>query len=130
MGVVHRSPWHSPVPYLFGGLAAMLGLMALALLVLLCSYWSKSLSGNEDNEDENETKKKIVYEEQFVVILAGDHKPSCLATPTMTTSNTHADSLNFIISDHESSTRTANKASEEEQESISTNISVDQQLLT
>lgn len=33
------SPWHSPVPYLFGGLAAMLGLIALALLILACSYW-------------------------------------------------------------------------------------------
>ncbi|PPS09329.1 hypothetical protein GOBAR_AA11312 [Gossypium barbadense] len=37
-----RSPWHSPVPYLFGGLAAMLGLIAFALLILACSYWRLS----------------------------------------------------------------------------------------
>lgn len=29
-----RSTWHSPVPYLFGGLAAVLGLIAFALLIL------------------------------------------------------------------------------------------------
>lgn len=37
--VAARSPWQSPVPYLFGGLAAMLGLITLALLILACSYW-------------------------------------------------------------------------------------------
>ncbi|KAL6567841.1 hypothetical protein OROGR_001509 [Orobanche gracilis] len=39
---VQRSQWHSPVPYLFGGLAAMLGLIAFALLILACSYWKLS----------------------------------------------------------------------------------------
>ncbi|KAI3782161.1 hypothetical protein L2E82_12195 [Cichorium intybus] len=33
-----QSPWHSPVPYLFGDLAAMLGLIGFALLLLACSY--------------------------------------------------------------------------------------------
>ncbi|KAL4197360.1 hypothetical protein AMTRI_Chr04g187940 [Amborella trichopoda] len=37
-----HSPWHSPVPYLFGGLAAMLGLIAFALLILACSFWKLS----------------------------------------------------------------------------------------
>uniref|UniRef100_J3MGF3 Uncharacterized protein n=1 Tax=Oryza brachyantha TaxID=4533 RepID=J3MGF3_ORYBR len=37
-----HSPWQSPVPYLFGGLAAMLGLIAFALLILACSYWKLS----------------------------------------------------------------------------------------
>ncbi|KAL0453572.1 UNVERIFIED_CONTAM: protein GLUTAMINE DUMPER 3 [Sesamum latifolium] len=45
-----RSPWHSPVPYLFGGLAAMLGLIAFALLILACSYWK--LSGYLENREE------------------------------------------------------------------------------
>ncbi|EMS55522.1 hypothetical protein TRIUR3_12089 [Triticum urartu] len=48
-GTAPHSPWQSPVPYLFGGLAAMLGLIALALLILACSYWK--LSGL-DNHDE------------------------------------------------------------------------------
>uniref|UniRef100_A0A6V7QRM9 Uncharacterized protein n=1 Tax=Ananas comosus var. bracteatus TaxID=296719 RepID=A0A6V7QRM9_ANACO len=36
---VPQSVWHSPVSFLFGGLAAMLGLIAFALLILACSYW-------------------------------------------------------------------------------------------
>ncbi|KAF5195996.1 Glutamine dumper [Thalictrum thalictroides] len=90
---VPHSPWHSPVPYLFGGLAAMLGLIAFALLILACSYWK--LSGNFDNEEESERdlengdekngdgtmKAPPVYEEKIVVIMAGDCKPTYLATP-------------------------------------------------
>ncbi|EMS62923.1 hypothetical protein TRIUR3_19625 [Triticum urartu] len=45
-----HSTWQSPVPYLFGGLAAMLGLIALALLILACSYWK--LSGYLDADRE------------------------------------------------------------------------------
>ncbi|KAL4334147.1 hypothetical protein GQ457_07G037230 [Hibiscus cannabinus] len=89
-----RSPWHSPVPYLFGGLAAMLGLIAFALLILACSYWR--LSGRSDNhgeaerdvesgENEGESTKPVkVYEEKFLVIMAGEEKPTFLATPVCT----------------------------------------------
>ncbi|XP_020595966.1 uncharacterized protein LOC110035968 [Phalaenopsis equestris] len=41
--------WRSPVPYLFGGIAAMLGLITFALLVLVCSYWK--LSGYVDSAE-------------------------------------------------------------------------------
>ncbi|GMH13796.1 hypothetical protein Nepgr_015637 [Nepenthes gracilis] len=44
-----HSPLNSPVPNLFGGLAAMLGLTAFALLILGCSYWK--LSGYLDSND-------------------------------------------------------------------------------
>ncbi|OMO86163.1 hypothetical protein CCACVL1_09756 [Corchorus capsularis] len=93
-----RSPWHSPVPYLFGGLAAMLGLIAFALLILACSYWR--LSGrldsnnneseerdveNGDGEKESDSNKQIkVYEEKILVIMAGQEKPTFLATPVST----------------------------------------------
>ncbi|KAL4335593.1 hypothetical protein GQ457_07G043820 [Hibiscus cannabinus] len=89
-----RSPWHSPVPYLFGGLAAMLGLIAFALLILACSYWR--LSGRlhnrgdaegdvESGENEGETTKPVkVYEEKILVIMAGEEKPTFLATPVYT----------------------------------------------
>ncbi|GJV79181.1 glutamine dumper 2-like protein [Tanacetum coccineum] len=46
------SPWHTPVPYFFGGLAFVMGLIAFALLVLACSYWNL---GHEDVESEGET---------------------------------------------------------------------------
>lgn len=90
--VITRSPWHSPVPYLFGGLAAMLGLIVFALLILACSYWKLSGRMQEDNErdieagddkPENSSAKDfpVVFEEKIVVIMAGDVKPTFLATP-------------------------------------------------
>ncbi|PKA49440.1 Protein glutamine dumper 3 [Apostasia shenzhenica] len=84
----YHSSWHSPVPYLFGGLAAMLGLIAFALLILACSYWR--LSGLLDGGDGEETGKEggageeppsPAYKEGIVVIMAGDEKPTFLATP-------------------------------------------------
>ncbi|KAK8513486.1 hypothetical protein V6N13_002223 [Hibiscus sabdariffa] len=96
-----RSPWHSPVPYLFGGLAAMLGLIAFALLILACSYWR--LSGRLDNrgdaegdvesgENEGETTKPVkVYEEKILVIMAGEEKPTFLATPVYTKASSLGD---------------------------------------
>ncbi|CAM8914415.1 hypothetical protein QQ045_032222 [Rhodiola kirilowii] len=86
-----RSPWHSPVPYLFGGLAAMLGLIAFALLVLACSYWKLSgylEAGENGGEDQGENGLEIVkvessgkvFEEKFLVIMAGEMKPTHLAT--------------------------------------------------
>ncbi|KAL0383210.1 UNVERIFIED_CONTAM: protein GLUTAMINE DUMPER 3 [Sesamum calycinum] len=89
-----RSPWHSPVPYLFGGLAAMLGLIAFALLILACSYWKLSgyLENREDGERDLEAGEADggdggakpappVMEEKFLVIMAGQEKPTFLATP-------------------------------------------------
>ncbi|KAM7472831.1 hypothetical protein LguiA_011014 [Lonicera macranthoides] len=90
-----RSPWHSPVPYLFGGLAAMLGLIAFALLILACSYWKLSgyLEGGESSVDADleagdgnesstsDEKPTLVYEPKFLVIMAGEVNPTCLATP-------------------------------------------------
>ncbi|XP_076943606.1 protein GLUTAMINE DUMPER 5-like [Bidens hawaiensis] len=86
-----RSPWHSPVPYLFGGLAAMLGLIAFALLFLACSYWK--LSAHLDNRPEGErdiesnNKSDInnvkVFEEKYLVIMAGQVNPTFLATPML-----------------------------------------------
>ncbi|KAJ0261511.1 Protein GLUTAMINE DUMPER 3 [Hirschfeldia incana] len=86
-----HSPWHSPVPYLFGGLAAMLGLIAFALLILACSYWRLSgyLDGEEDQSRDLEAGdvkpdkavKAVPLPEKFLVIMAGDVKPTYLATP-------------------------------------------------
>ncbi|OIW03995.1 hypothetical protein TanjilG_30271 [Lupinus angustifolius] len=87
----HTHLWNSPIPYLFGGLAAMLGLIALALLILAFSY--KKLNGqlqqqnldggHRDLEKEGDTQKNEqvnVYEEKILVIMAGDKNPTFLAT--------------------------------------------------
>ncbi|KAH0647144.1 hypothetical protein KY290_033148 [Solanum tuberosum] len=98
--MVQRSPWHSPVPYLFGGLAAMLGLIAFALLILACSYWKLSGHLRENGEIDHDSevdpesgdgekpaigivKAMPVFEEKIVVIMAGDLRPSFLATPVL-----------------------------------------------
>jgi hypothetical protein len=98
-----HSAWHSPVPYLFGGLAAMLGLIAFALLILACSYWKLSgyLEGsNNSNGDGGMASEKpvalpvvphVCYEEKIVVIMAGDEKPTFLATPMSSRNSSFGD---------------------------------------
>ncbi|CAA6670292.1 unnamed protein product [Spirodela intermedia] len=67
-----HSTWRSPVPYLFGGLAAMLGLIA----------GSDTQSGDAKGEDGDAAKATWAPREQrIVVIMAGNEKPSFLATP-------------------------------------------------
>ncbi|KAL4571303.1 hypothetical protein LXL04_018061 [Taraxacum kok-saghyz] len=91
---IQRSPWHSPVPYLFGGLAAMMGLIAFALLILACSYWKISSdagerdleAGDADADGDGDSKpgnqkEPPVFEEKYLVIMAGQAKPTFLATP-------------------------------------------------
>ncbi|KAJ8538784.1 hypothetical protein K7X08_030080 [Anisodus acutangulus] len=104
--MVQRSPWHTPVPYLFGGLAAMLGLIAFALLILACSYWKLSSHLRENNENDHdhdtearESEKPVtvmmpVYEEKIVVIMAGDMRPSYLAKPVLSKGNGSNNNLN------------------------------------
>ncbi|XP_047329477.1 protein GLUTAMINE DUMPER 5-like [Impatiens glandulifera] len=84
---IHRSPWHSPLPYFFGGLAAMLGLIAFALLMLACSYFKNERDGEDaaaaaGEKRENAGKMKShVFEEKILVIMAGNINPTFLATP-------------------------------------------------
>ncbi|KAK4346379.1 hypothetical protein RND71_032718 [Anisodus tanguticus] len=91
----HR--WNSPVPYLFGGLAIIMALIALALLIITCSYKkpsteeSSSSSNNVNDADQRQEKPstKVVelmkpeMEPKFVVIMPGDYNPKWLAKPTM-----------------------------------------------
>lgn len=93
-----HSPWQSPVPYLFGGLAAMLGLIAFALLILACSYWKLSgyldagaeggrdgqagdAAGGEKGSASGAARPAAEFLEHVVVIMAGDERPTFLAKP-------------------------------------------------
>lgn len=100
-----HSPWHSPVPYLFGGLAAMLGLIAFALLILACSYWKLTgyldggdgsnrepdLEAGDGKGDGAEKRPAPVFEEKILVIMAGEMKPTYLATPMSSRSSSFGD---------------------------------------
>lgn len=71
----------------------MLGLIAFALLILACSYWklsSRLENGNESPESDleagditagNVKEAQLVMEEKYLVIMAGQEKPTYLATP-------------------------------------------------
>lgn len=108
------SPWHSPVPYLFGGLAAIMALIALALFMLACSYWrltriTQQESNNDDDDDDDvvkevddDSEKKEqpkVYEEKILVIMAGDHNPTFLATPSSSLGCSNFDHKHLGISE-------------------------------
>ncbi|KAJ1268673.1 hypothetical protein BS78_07G152600 [Paspalum vaginatum] len=103
-GSAAHSAWHSPVPYLFGGLAAMLGLIAFALLILACSYWKLSGyleggagRGGEDGSGADGAKPAAsdlpppIWEEKILVIMAGDVKPTYLATPMSSRASSFGD---------------------------------------
>ncbi|XP_003571010.2 protein GLUTAMINE DUMPER 5-like [Brachypodium distachyon] len=89
-----RSPWQSPVPYLFGALAAMLGLVALSLLALACSHWkfSRGLGPDGDQAAGPDAAAKGrgapglagECQQHVAVIMAGDERPTFLATPAPT----------------------------------------------
>ncbi|XP_039132089.1 protein GLUTAMINE DUMPER 4-like [Dioscorea cayenensis subsp. rotundata] len=83
--------WYSPMPYVFGGLAAMLGLIVVAVLLLVCSYWKRfqhagAVSGNtnleagmrtvSNGDDCRKIAANTISEERVLVIMAGDDKPS------------------------------------------------------
>ncbi|GLJ30553.1 hypothetical protein SUGI_0604920 [Cryptomeria japonica] len=93
--VIHNySPWRSPLPYLFGGIVAMLMLITFALLLLACSYWKKvghsggviididELNSIELSAARNEISMPSEnLEDKVVVIMAGDEVPTSLAKP-------------------------------------------------
>ncbi|KAB1211391.1 Protein GLUTAMINE DUMPER 2 [Morella rubra] len=80
--------WKSPVPYLFGGLTLMLVLIAVALVVLVCSQRKRASSSSGEGDDKPAMPTNTVVidvEPKFVVIMAGDDKPTYLAKPVNST---------------------------------------------
>ncbi|WCJ25491.1 glutamine dumper 5 [Euphorbia peplus] len=77
--------WNSPMPYLFGGLAAMLTIITVALIILACSYRKSSLSRSSEDEEKAPSKhlrfEVLDFEPKIVVIMAGDHNPTFFANP-------------------------------------------------
>ncbi|PSS33626.1 Protein GLUTAMINE DUMPER like [Actinidia chinensis var. chinensis] len=78
---------NSPTPYLFGGLALMVGLITVALLILVCSY-RKQLSSNPPTDQVDGEKKpekaqitEVDLGPKILVIMAGDNQPTFIATP-------------------------------------------------
>lgn len=78
--------WNSPLPYLFGGLALILGVISISLLILVCSYLFKKKHSSASFID---IEKQVSINDvvgvndvpKVVVIMAGDNKPTYIAMP-------------------------------------------------
>lgn len=84
----HHSSWHSPATYLFGGLAALLGVTLLAIFILSCTYLkfidyleNRRNGGGHGSASGALKLTQPVLEEKYLVIMAGEDKPTFLATP-------------------------------------------------
>ena len=79
--------WNSPIPYLYGGLGLVLGLITVALMFLACSPIKTSSSrdlATDHREEELQSKamnELRATEPSFVVVMAGQENPTCLAKP-------------------------------------------------
>uniref|UniRef100_A0ACD5UH22 Uncharacterized protein n=1 Tax=Avena sativa TaxID=4498 RepID=A0ACD5UH22_AVESA len=83
----HTGLWRTPTPYLFLGFALMMGLIAVALLILVCTRRkptgsSRRGSGTAAAESASArgTMAPLDREPKVVVIMAGDDMPSFIAS--------------------------------------------------
>ncbi|XP_062178825.1 protein GLUTAMINE DUMPER 5-like [Phragmites australis] len=81
MGGGTPSLWRTPTPYLFLAFAVMMGLIAVALLVLICT---RRKTSSRQEADEKAAFGRVLVpldrEPKVVVIMAGEHAPSFLAS--------------------------------------------------
>ncbi|KAK7292136.1 hypothetical protein RIF29_07857 [Crotalaria pallida] len=86
-GLMSQWKWNSPVPYLFGGLALLFGIIAISLLIVVCSRCHKSHSLFCDCDTNNNSKEfsstQVVDHEptNILVIIAGEEHPTHFAKP-------------------------------------------------
>ncbi|CAN6194179.1 unnamed protein product [Urochloa humidicola] len=79
------SPWRTPTPYLFLGFAFMMGLIAVALLVLICTRRKptrRAGAADLEAQDASSAARALApldREPKVVVVMAGDLAPSFLA---------------------------------------------------
>ncbi|KAL1832046.1 hypothetical protein DCAR_0102059 [Daucus carota subsp. sativus] len=78
-----KSGWNSPIPWLFGGLALMLGLILVALLILIFSYRRRNPPPSTAEIKMVKSSATVVQPDfvPVVVIMAGEDKPTYVATP-------------------------------------------------
>ncbi|CAM0909922.1 unnamed protein product [Alopecurus aequalis] len=81
----HQGLWRTPTPYLFLGFALMMTLIAVALIVLVCTRRkptgsSRRGSAAEESASARGAMAPLDREPKVVVIMAGDDMPSFLAS--------------------------------------------------
>ncbi|CAH2056560.1 unnamed protein product [Thlaspi arvense] len=83
--------WNSPIAYLLGSLGLMLGVVALALVILVCTF-KRSRNSSIDTDKMPARPVPVMpleMEPRIVVIMAGDENPTYLAKPV--SPNRHAE---------------------------------------
>ncbi|KAA0039409.1 protein GLUTAMINE DUMPER 6-like [Cucumis melo var. makuwa] len=85
----HYRLWNTPIPYLFGGIALTLLLILTSLILFACSYRKRPTSSSSFSYDEEQHPKIMKIDTPSpttpaVVIMAGNHTPTFLATATNT----------------------------------------------
>ena len=77
------SPWRTPTPYILLGLAFVMGVIAVALLVLICTRKKTPSSSSSDEKAAADAARALApldREPKVVVFMPGDHAPSFLAS--------------------------------------------------
>ncbi|CAI9109942.1 OLC1v1009884C1 [Oldenlandia corymbosa var. corymbosa] len=101
--------WKSPLPYLFGSLGFMVILIAIALIILACSYRKRFRSaeggGGGGGDDEEKSVKPhnptaVVMVPQILVIMAGAENPTHLAVPAVSSSSSSLPKAGDESADH------------------------------
>ncbi|XP_023545008.1 protein GLUTAMINE DUMPER 6-like [Cucurbita pepo subsp. pepo] len=88
----HYHFWNTSVPYLFGAITLTLLLILTALIFLVCSCRKHSSSSDEEDQKTKIDTPSVAADDpqpKIVVIMAGNHTPTFLATATP------SDSSNF-----------------------------------
>jgi hypothetical protein len=85
VGNAHPGLWRTPTPYLFLGFAMMMALIAVALLVLVCTRRKPSSGSSRRGSSAEEASARgamspLDREPKVVVIMAGDDMPSFIAS--------------------------------------------------
>ncbi|XP_022949049.1 protein GLUTAMINE DUMPER 6-like [Cucurbita moschata] len=79
--------WNSPIPYLFGGLFLTMLLIAVALIILACSFRKRFFTGHSSPGSQKDppvagsAAMEPVMEPKILVVMAGNNTPTFLATP-------------------------------------------------
>lgn len=84
-----QAEWRWPVSLLFGGITALIILIALAFVILACSCWEtihsqsngQSLDASVELVVQADIPGRNIEEEKVVVIMAGQEHPTFLARP-------------------------------------------------
>ncbi|KAG9132384.1 hypothetical protein Leryth_008331 [Lithospermum erythrorhizon] len=85
--------WNSPLPYLIGGLALLIGMITMALTALICSLRKNRLNSSSDDIEGGrggggnimhiDNNMHADMDPKIAVIMAGDENPTCLAVPVI-----------------------------------------------